>query len=150
MIKNKAPVYCFISATALINITDNPKLEAVYKMAELQHTDGIIEQKAKLTKGKESYPGRKQVFRVYENGLMKEDIIGLETEKLGEPLLHKIIETGKLTISIPNLDDISEHLNKELISLPERYKDVSQSAPYEVSPSGELLKLLEQVKKIHT
>lgn len=147
MVKEKTPIDCYITATALINVIDNPKLEAVYKMAELQHVDGYVEQKAKLTKGKESYPGRKQVFRIYEGGKMVGDIIGLENEKLGEPLLYKFIENGKLILKVPNLDETKEDLEKELLSLSGKYKDVNNSVSYPVSISKQLDELLTDVKE---
>ncbi len=149
MVRQKTPIYCYITATALINVTDNPKLEAVYKLAELVHADGAVEQKAKLTKGKESYPGRKQVFRVYENGKMVKDIIGLEGEQLREPLLHKFVEQGKLVLSIPDLEATKTFLEKELQTLPDTYKNINKSVTYPVLISKKLEVLLEEVKKLH-
>lgn len=150
MVRKGAPINCYIAGTEAVNISDNPRLEAVYKMAELVHADGTVDQKAKLTKGKESYPGRKQVFRVYENGKMVKDIIGLEDEKLGEPLLHKFIGQGKLLMKIPSLEEIKKNLEKELETLPEKYKDVNKGIKYPISTSDKLEALLEEVKKKHS
>jgi nicotinate phosphoribosyltransferase len=149
MLKNKAPVNYFIAGTEIVNVTDNPKLECVYKMAELIHADGSIEYKAKLAKGKESYPGKKQVFRVYKDEKMVGDIIGLEDEKLGEPLLQKFIERGNLISNTPDLEEIKIHLEKELKALPDEYKNINKSVKYPVSISQRLEALLEDVKKKH-
>ncbi|MEK7652909.1 MAG: hypothetical protein AAB358_00275 [Patescibacteria group bacterium] len=149
MIKEKAPINIYTAATEVINISDNPSFEAVYKMAELRKKDGTIEQKAKLTKGKESYPGRKQIFRRYKDGKMIADTIGLDDEKLGEPLLHKFIKKGKLNLEISDLNEIKIYIDKELQSLPEKYKRIDQSVKYPVLISGKLGKLLDNVKKKH-
>jgi len=149
MVDADTPVDFYIAATEVLNITDNPKFEAVYKMAELRRGDGTIEQKAKLTEGKESFPGRKQVFRIYENGKMAYDIIGLENEKLGTPLLHKYIDQGEQVLALPSLEEISANLKKELIALPEKYKAIDRSEKYFVMLSAELKDLLKEVKKKH-
>lgn len=144
-----APIDYYVAATEIVNISDNPRFEAVYKMSELRKPDGSIEQKAKLTKGKESYPGRKQVFRVYEDGLMKEDIIGLEEEHLGVPLLYQFIHAGKLSISIPTLEESAEHLKNELSALPTKYKNVAVQKKYPVCLSNKLSEVLKEVTEYH-
>lgn len=149
MVKRKTPVDCFITATALVNVVDNPKLEAVYKMAELQHANGTVEQKAKLTKGKESFPGRKQVFRSYKNGKMAGDIIGLEEENLGTPLLCKIIENGSLKIEIPGIEETKKHLYDEVELLPDNLKKIKCNSTYKVGVSEKLKNVLAEVKKTH-
>lgn len=149
MAKDKTPVDCYVSATALINVVDNPRFEAVYKMAELIHQDGTIEQKAKLTKGKESYPGRKQVFRVYKNGKIKEDIVGLENEKLGVPMLRKVINKGKRISKERTLEEIKKNIEKELKTLPIAFKAIKKPVKYKVSVSKKLSRLVEKLKKKH-
>lgn len=150
MVKSKTPIDCYVTATALINTIDCPKLELVYKMAELRKEDGAIEQKAKLTKGKESFPGRKQVFRVYKNGKIQNDIIGLEDENLGRPLLENIIKDGKLLTKIPNIDQIKDYLKSEIETLPDKYKKIEGRVdPFGVKISENLKKVIKQVRKEH-
>ncbi|MFA6919274.1 MAG: hypothetical protein WC244_04195 [Patescibacteria group bacterium] len=150
MAKDKTPVDCYVSATALINVVDNPRFEAVYKMAELIHEDGTIEQKAKLTKGKESYPGRKQIFRVYDkNGKIKEDIIGIESEKLGVPMLHKAISRGKRVGKAKTLEEIRENIKKELKTLPTAFKAIKKPVKYKVTVSKKLSKMVEGLRVKH-
>ncbi|MFC1623648.1 hypothetical protein ACFL05_00825 [Patescibacteria group bacterium] len=141
------PIDIPITATEQVNVTDNPRLEAVYKMAELTHEDGSVEMKAKLTKKKESYPGRKQVFRVYKDGKMIKDIVGFEDENLGTPLLEKFIGKGKQIIPTPSLDDVRNHLDKQLSKLPDKLKNVHKSVGYSVQPSEKLKKAFEHIKK---
>lgn len=146
-LNNKIPIDLPATATEQVNITDNPRLEAVYKMAELVHTDGTAELKAKLTKGKESYPGRKQIFRTYdEKNRMAKDIIGFEDENLGDPLLEKFIESGKQIIKTPRLEEIRDHLNKQISQLPEEIKDIHRSVDYAVEPSERIKKAVDEIK----
>ena len=150
LIESGAKIDCYLPATEVSNITDNTKFEAVYKMAELRHSDGRVEQKAKLAIGKESYPGRKQIFRVFDiSHKMKEDIIGLEDEKLGEPLLKKIVKGGKQIYKFPNLNGVRAKINQEILSLPNQYKKIRNPDKYPVKISENLGKLLESVKKQH-
>ncbi|MEO8637743.1 MAG: hypothetical protein ABI430_02485 [Candidatus Taylorbacteria bacterium] len=149
MVKRKTPIDLYFCGTAVGNVIDSPKLEAVYKMAELTHQNGEIELKAKLTKGKESYPGRKQVFRTYKQGKMAGDIIGLENENLGEALLKEVVSKGKALIKIDNLDEIKVRLESELRKLPDAFKNLHIQKKYKVTASKELLKLVDVVKQIH-
>lgn len=148
MVKEKTPVDLYITATSLINTIDAPTLELVYKMAELRHRNGEIEYKAKLTKGKESYPGCKQVFRKYNShGIMIEDVIGLDNEKLGEPLLIKYIKKGKLIRKVEGIEEIKKNLCKNISSLPKELTSVYKNGSYKLRISKKLGALLEKVKK---
>jgi len=148
MLNKKIPIDLPVTGTEQINITDNPRLEAVYKMAELVHSDGSIEMKAKLTKGKESFPGRKQVFRVYnEKKKMIKDIVGFEDENIGTPLLEKFIENGKVIIKMPGLEEVREYLNKQISELPEELKNIHKSVDYTVEPSEKLKNAVDEIKK---
>ncbi len=149
LVKKNAPIDLYIAGTELVNITDNPRFEAVYKMAELRKQNGEVEYKAKLTKGKESYPGRKQVFRVYKEGKMVKDIIGHEDESLGTPLLFTFIKDGQLVLQPGGIEETRVQLEKELASLPDKYKNVSKGQIYPVSVSEKILGILQGVKKKH-
>lgn len=149
MLKENTPIDCFIAATAIVNIVDCPKLEAVYKMAELDHPDGSIEYKAKLTKGKESYPGKKQVFRVVDNGFISEDIIGLEDENLGEPLLHQFINNGELIRKPDDIETINNYLTDQLKMLPSYLLSMHHEQPYKVTASEKVISMMDDLKKLH-
>lgn len=154
MIKNNVPIDSFFAGTEVANVTDNPKLEVVYKMAELIRPNGNIEYKAKLAVGKVSYPGRKQIFRVHNTeGQMIKDVVGLEDEKPltnSEPMLEKFVENGKLIKTIPDLEEIRTHLDSQIETLPSIYKDLHKKTEFPVEASKKLTDLLEQVRKIHT
>ncbi len=146
LIKKNVPANKFILVTEAITVADDPKLEVVYKLSELRDKDKIMP-KAKLTGGKQSLPGRKQVFRVYENDKMIKDFIGLENEDLGNQLLIKMIDNGKVIYDLPPLEEIKEYVKNQLKSLPENLKSISENYDYKVDISNKLNILLYEFKE---
>jgi nicotinate phosphoribosyltransferase len=146
--KKKAPIDCYVCVTEVTNVTDAPALELVFKIAETVTLNGKIEYKAKLTKGKESFPGKKQVFRQYHtNGKMEKDIIGLENEKLGEPRLKQFIKNGKRVIQKENLLDVKKRFKENFEKLPQYAKEIYCKQKYPVETSEKVKQLVEQIKK---
>jgi aminobenzoyl-glutamate transport protein len=83
---------------------DAPWLDIAYKLVE--HDGRPI---LKLSTGKVSSPGRKQVFRfVDDQRRFKRDLIALRSEAFegGEPLLKKVMEQGKILGACPSADEI--------------------------------------------
>lgn len=148
LLARNAPVDKFMVITEMISSCDAPSLEAVYKLSELQ-SGNIVMPQAKLTSGKISYPGKKQLFRVYENGKMQKDIVGLETESLGIPLLKKIIGKGKLVFNLPALDEIRNYVQKQLTELPPRLLSIKGYYSYRVEKSDNLKLLMQGCRKRH-
>jgi len=148
MVDAKLPADCYVSATEFSTVFDSPKLEAVYKIAELRDGTKIIPT-AKLTPGKLSLPGRKQIFRKFEKGKMVGDIIGLENEKLGTPLLKTIMRNGKLVAKLPDLNGIKKYFDQQFKTIPEKLFALDKKVEYSVKISPKLQNLLEQVRKKH-
>jgi len=146
--KNNAPISSILACTELVTSADAPKLESVLKLAERR--DGKkIAYSAKLAPGKESYPGRKQVFRLFKNGRMVKDTIAHEKERFGTPLLQKVVSKGRLVYKLPNLDSIKRHITKQINSLPNKLKDVNKKHEYPVSVSPKLEKIMNTLRRIH-
>jgi len=143
------PADAFLIATEAIAVPDAPKLETVYKLAKMKLGDKIT-YCAKFSHGKESYPGDKQVFRVFENGIMKEDIIGLENENLGEQLLIDIIKDGKLVYELPTIEKIKEFVKNQIWQLPKELLDIKKTSKYNVEISKNLELLFNKVKLEHS
>ncbi len=144
----KAPVDKVILGTEGIVPADDPKIEAVLKMAEYVQ-DGVIYPTAKLAKGKVSYPGVKQVFRVFKNGIMQHDVVGLEKEKLGEPLLKQYVVKGSLVKPLPSLNKMKNVVSAELRQLSAGLRAINKQAQYPVRVSWKLENLLKQFRKKH-
>ena len=62
MIKDGAKIDRFIAVTDVVTVADDPKLEVIYKLAEIE-INGKIIPTMKWAPGKRSLPGKKQVFR---------------------------------------------------------------------------------------
>jgi nicotinate phosphoribosyltransferase len=146
----KAPIDFYICVTEVTNITDAPALELVFKIAQITHPNGKVEYKAKLTKGKESYPGRKQIFRKYDaGGIMIKDTIGLENEKLGEPILKQFIKNGERIIPRENIHQTKERFLKNLEALPSESKQIYSKQKYPIEISPEIRKIIKELRKKH-
>lgn len=146
--RKRIPADAFLIATEVITVPDAPKLETVYKLAELRSQDQI-HYCAKFAHGKESYPGRKQVFRIKRDGVMEKDIIGLEDENPGEPLLIEIIKDGKLIAELSDLDSIKQFIKMQLDQLPKNLLELGVQHNFTVEMSPKLKALFNQVKEEH-
>ena len=148
LLDRKAPIDLFIVATEYTTVSDSPNLEVVYKVAEIRNGKNV-RHTAKLTLGKESYPGRKQVFREFKQGKFVRDTIGLENENYGEPLLKKIMHKGKLINKLPSLNKIQKYFDKQLLTVPEKLLSIEKEYKHSVKISKKLKTLLLQVKQKH-
>ncbi len=130
----------------LMSVNDSAKLDVVYKLAELRNEKNI-HYSAKLTPGKQNYPGRKQVFRRYKNNKFADDMIGLENENFGEKLLVKMMDKGKICRRLPNWKEINSYIFSQYERLPKNLRKLSPQCPYRVKISPQVKKLLNQIKK---
>ncbi len=145
----KAPIDAYGALTEVVTVADRPVLEAVYKLAEVRDARGNVHYTAKLTPGKLSLPGRKQIFRRLTRGQMQGDVVGLETEKLGTPLLVPYIRNGRLTRTLPTLAQVRKHVDEQLAQLPPRLRSVTAEGKYPVHVSARINAILKQLRKKH-
>ena len=148
MLKGGVPADSFLVVTEVITSADAPTLETVYKVCMLEKK-GEITYTAKFSPGKLSLPGKKQVFRIIKNGKIKKDIIGLEDESLGNPLLIPVIRKGKQVYKVPSLEESRTYTTNQLASLPDFYKDIYSDRSSPLSISKKVKDLLETVRKQH-
>src|SRR5690606_22287054 len=95
---------------------DAPYLPGVYKLVE-DESGGRL----KLSAGKESLPGRKQVYRQFDaTGRMSGDTIALHDEAglPGEPLLQHVMESGRRLAASPPLESVRSYCAAQLNTLP--------------------------------
>jgi nicotinate phosphoribosyltransferase len=145
-----APIDYYVGVSEIMNISDAPILEAVYKMSEVRYPDGRIEYKAKLAEGKESYPSRKQIFRVFDKkGVMRKDIIGREEEKLGEPMLKLQMKNGERVTKPEDLFVLKKRIEDNLDKMPKSMKEIYAKHNYPVVLSPKLKRLYIEVAKKH-
>ncbi len=140
-----APIDSFGVGTDLVTSRDDPALPGIYKLVSLKHR-GHTMLRAKTSTGKRTIPGMKQVYRKYRQGMIIRDVIALADEPpppKTKRLLAEVIRNGRLVGTLPGLNRIREIREKELESLPRRYRRLHGSA----NPPVYLSRLLERLTK---
>ena len=139
-----APIDAFGVGTSMGVSDDAPSLDMAYKLTEYAGTGRMKTSTAKAT-----LPGRKQVFRIEEEGLASHDVIARADELLaGRPLLVKVMEGGRrLPAGRASLDRSRVLAARERSLLPERLRRLAGDAsPYLVEISPRLQEELERVR----
>lgn len=146
IIDQNAPIDAFGVGTELATSRDDPTIAGVYKLIEYNNTPKI-----KISEEKITYPGIKQVYRVYDkNGKFKEDILALDEESTpsdSTPLLQPIMKNGELIRKLPKIDDIQTFYRDNIKKLPELYKDLEEVQTFELKLSKNLDKLTRSLKE---
>lgn len=140
-----APIDGYGVGTALAVSTDAPYLDTAYKLAAYAGRGRM-----KLAASKRTWPGRKQVFRQFENGLAVRDVLAVAGEPLdGRPLLRPVMVGGKrLDGELPGLEAIRRHAEQSLAELPKRLTGLAPAEPpYQVAISDELERATEALER---
>jgi nicotinate phosphoribosyltransferase len=138
-----APIDGFGVGTDLGVSRDAPVFDVVYKLTAY---DG--EGRMKLSKEKSTLPGRKQVFRVEEDGVAVRDVIARDHEDLpGRPLLEPVMKNGeRLPAGRVDLAACRERARDEIARLPARVRSLDPcDPPYPVELSEELAEYRREV-----
>lgn len=137
-----APVDAFGVGTQLGVSADAPALGGVYKLVDDSHGP-----KVKLSAGKRTLPGRKQVYRIERGDDSAHDVIGLEGEAPpagGRPLLQPVMANGRRASAPGPLVAARERCRQALDALPPRLRALEVVVPgHPVRYSGMLTRLLE-------
>ena len=147
LINRKAQVDSFGVGTNMGTSSDAPCLDVIYKLCEVSDANKNFLPTMKLSKGKVTFPGRKQVYRFRDKqGRFIKDILVLEREQLkGEPLLIKVVEKGRLIYSPLSLADIRQKLNASLANFPKELFSLSARYNYPVLISSRLKGLMQNL-----
>jgi len=155
LLRRGAKIDAFGVGTRMSTSEDRPYVDVIYKLSEKFENDRFVPA-MKLSQGKITLPGRKQVFRIKEhNGSFSKDIIALHGERVeGQQLLVKVMEKGEIIYDLPSISEIRRTAIENLSHLPERFKRLKKAAryPVELSPKLERLvkKLSLELKKAET
>lgn len=148
-LKAGMPADIFLLVTEVVTSADAPKLETVYKVAQIKDGENV-RYAAKFSPGKLSLPGEKQVYRKLLRGKIEKDTIGLEGENnLGQPLLVPIFKKGKLVYKLPTNNERKDYVIKQFSQLPEKYKDIFKEHKSPLEVSAKVKELLELVRSQH-
>jgi nicotinate phosphoribosyltransferase len=119
---------------------DAPYLDCAYK---LQEYAGLP--RRKRSEGQATWPGRKQVVRTYDQGLMAGDVVTLEDDpRVGEPLLRLVMQHG-CPLESPSLTETRARAAANLAQLPQRLRTLEDSTPYPVEISSSLRNLAQSL-----
>jgi nicotinate phosphoribosyltransferase len=138
-----APIDGYGLGTSLTTSSDVPALDCAYKLEEYA---GVA--RRKLSAGKATWPGRKQVWRTYGlDGRMAGDLLSTEDDPAaGEPLLKPVLRHGERTAPAPTLKDIRTRAAEDLARLPEPLRHLQPHA-YPVQVGRPLRRLAEEVDR---
>jgi nicotinate phosphoribosyltransferase len=143
LLDEDTPADAFGVGTKLGTSADAPSLGSVYKL--VADKNGF---KIKLSTGKATLPGCKQVFRFEEDGVFQHDLIALESEShSGTPLLRKVMSKGQRSEAPEPLSILQARCTDALARLPHDLRSLEKGpAAYTVSNSEQLEKLLDRMR----
>jgi nicotinate phosphoribosyltransferase len=138
----KAPIDGFGIGVNLDASIDAPSLDCAYKLQ-----DYAGRPRRKLSEGKQTWPGRKQVWRMSDaQGAMRGDVLSLDGDKHdGEALIVPVMRGGKRIGSAPSLAQIRERAARNLGQLPEPLRRLEAGVAYPVEISAKLKALAAEM-----
>lgn len=144
LIADGAPIDGFGIGTSLTTSEDAAALDCAYKLQ-----DYAGRPRRKRSEGKATWPGRKQIFRRYDDeGTMAKDIVALDSETHeGTPLVRPVLRDGQRVSHFPSIEAIRTHVTAELASLPARMRRLDPSSPYPVEISDALRELATETDR---
>jgi len=139
-----APIDGFGVGTSLTTSFDVPALDCAYK---LQEYAGLA--RRKLSSGKVTWPGRKQVWRRFgSNGRMAGDVLSVEEDDHpGERLIQSVMLGGRRLHKPESLTEIRARAAHNIEALPEPLRRLDPDATYPVTVSEGLVRLAAEVDK---
>jgi nicotinate phosphoribosyltransferase len=147
MVAQGAPIDAFGVGTALSTSSDAPALGGVYKLVEIERA-GQVTGIMKLSTGKHTLPGRKQVWRVIRDGTASGDVMALADEPGppgGRPLLTSVMKAGRRTGPREPLDELRARSGVAIGELPEDVRRLGEPRPYPVQLSDGLKTMIERL-----
>ncbi|MBY6243556.1 nicotinate phosphoribosyltransferase [Methylosinus sp. Sm6] len=135
-----APIDMFGVGTDMSVSGDAPSLDIAYKLVEFEGRGRM-----KLSPGKRSLPGRKQVFRGFREGVAAFDVIARHDEmSSGVALLRDVMRGGEPLEPQPGLEQIRAHAREAIAALPAGCRALTPS-PYPVTISAGLARYEREV-----
>jgi nicotinate phosphoribosyltransferase len=137
-----APIDGFGIGTSLTTSSDLPALDCAYKLQEYAG-----QARRKRSRGKATWPGRKQVWRRYDqDGCMAGDVLSLDSDaQSGEPLIELVMKDGKRIAPSPSLAEIRVCAAHDLERLPGPLRNLTPGATYPIKVSDALVRLAADV-----
>jgi nicotinate phosphoribosyltransferase len=142
-VESEALIDAFGVGTKMGVSADTPYFDIAYKL--VQYAGEAV---LKLSSGKKTLVGEKQVFRHMANQHMAEDTIALKDENLpGEPLLHTVMDNGRRVTPRQDLATARDRLARDLAQLPDPVKRLETPDQFPVRTGPALNEL--QTRVVH-
>lgn len=135
-----APIEGFGVGAAISTGGDVPSLGGVYKLVEIER-EGVAIGVAKQSEGKQTWPGRKQVWRHVDAGIALRDTIALADEPgpAGAiALLERVMADGRRLAPSPALPTLHARCTALVAQLPSAVRALHGAAHYPISLSDAL------------
>ena len=135
LVKAGAPIDVFGVGTEMSVSADAPALDIAYKLTEYAGRGRM-----KLSAGKGTMPGRKQVFRRTADGVAVGDVVAGRDETLvGTPLLEPAMLGGRRVKASAPLSELRERSQAMIAALPKALRTLDEARePYPVAVSDRL------------
>ena len=142
LVAKGAPIGGFGIGTRLITSADAPYLDCAYKLQEYAGRP-----RRKRSEGKATWPGRKQIFRRYDDhGMMQEDVLTVEGDRhKGEGLIVPVMRQGQRLAPSPPLMEIRDYAATQVTRLPEPLRQLRDAPSYPVIIADALTELAKDV-----
>lgn len=125
-------------------------LGGIYKFVHYVTPEGVEVPKLKLAGEKSTLPGIKEVYRV---GAFDHDVLALVGEQPpadSRRILRPVVRGGEIVPgSLPPLGEVWEYAQRNLRTLPERWKALTVSGEYPVRCSPDLVRLRDETSARH-
>ena len=136
LIEGDAPIDGFGVGTRLDTSSDAPYLDCAYKLQEYAGCPC-----RKRSEGKTTWPGQKQVYRVFDaEGYIDGDVLTVcDDRQEGQPLLVPVLRGGKRVDGPEAISVLRDRAARQLRTLPRRLCVLEgQREPFEVTISEAL------------
>jgi nicotinate phosphoribosyltransferase len=149
LLADAAPIDAFGVGTALSTSNDAPALGGVYKLVEIERDDAMAPV-LKLSAGKRTLPGSKQVWRLSQNGRTAGDVLALASEPSpgGRPLLSQVMRGGHRLHPSPGIEQVRRHAADAVRELPDGLRRLQDWDVYPVRPSEALQALASRAEAV--
>lgn len=148
IVASGAPVDGFGVGAALSTVTDAPSLGAVYKLVEVER-HGAPVPVMKRSPAKQTWPGRKQVWRRLQDGVAAGDVIELADAPPpapdAVPLLRKVMAGGRRILAPQPVAALRARCREAVAALPASVRRLRDPERYPVAVGPALEHAMRQL-----
>jgi nicotinate phosphoribosyltransferase len=146
IVRMRAPIDAFGVGTRLDASSDAPTLDCAYKLQEYAG-----QPRRKQSAWKQTWPGRRQVYRQYDqHGRIAIDVVACADELIeGKALIHPVMLHGRRLGAAPALEETRHLCASEVATLPPAARSFEHGPLSPVRISHGLRVLADEVDRLH-